>query len=181
MTFTPPFYISLRFLRLALLILPVTLWLTYIGTGDLRQARNAHHFSCYRSLMMEGGWTFNTTPSSLSILAMRFWFLCVLPILAAFHNAANATAIKGQRSSPSLAERFAPTVLTPDFVNAVQKVVEAGEIPGLTLAVVYKKTSRRSSAQVRGWHQHDHRRMFQLRVMEAPEALISSMICHGLF
>jgi len=69
---------------------------------------------------------------------MRFWILRVLPILAAIHNAADVTAIKGKRSSPSLAERSAPTILTPDFVNAVQKIVDAKKIPGLTLAIVYK-------------------------------------------
>ena len=113
---------------------------------------------------------------------MRFRFLRVLPILAAFHNAADATAIKGQRSSPSLAERSTPTILTPDFVNTVQRVVDAAKIPGLTLAIVYKDQPAEFGAW--GIKSEDGTKMttdvcfkfmFNLGVMEAPEALIMSV------
>jgi hypothetical protein len=61
-----------------------------------------------------------------SIKTMRLWSL--LPIILALNNAADAIASTG---TP-------PIILTPDFVEAVQQVVDADGIPGLTLAVVYK-------------------------------------------
>ena len=60
------------------------------------------------------------------IKTMRLWSL--LPIILALNNAADAIASTG---TP-------PTILTPDFVEAVQQAVDADGIPGLTLAIVYK-------------------------------------------
>ena len=57
---------------------------------------------------------------------MRLWSL--LPIILVLSNAADVTACSG---TP-------PTILTPDFVQAVQQTVDANGIPGLTLAFVYK-------------------------------------------
>jgi len=57
---------------------------------------------------------------------MRLWSL--LPIILTLINAPDATA---SSATP-------PIVLTPDFVQAVQQIVDADWIPGLTLAVVYK-------------------------------------------
>jgi len=57
---------------------------------------------------------------------MRLWSL--LPIILALNSATDATA---SSATP-------PTVLTPDFVQAVQQTVDADGIPGLTLAVVNK-------------------------------------------
>jgi len=55
---------------------------------------------------------------------MRLWSL--LPIVLALNNVADATASSG---TP-------PIILTPDFVQTVQQIVDAAGIPGLTLAVV---------------------------------------------
>jgi len=63
---------------------------------------------------------------------MRLWSL--LPIIVALHNAANATPASAQRFPRS---GTSITILTPDFVDAVQQIVDAEKIPGLTLAVVY--------------------------------------------
>jgi hypothetical protein len=54
--------------------------------------------------------------------------LSILPIILTLINAADATA---SSATP-------PIILTPDFVQAVQQIVDADLIPGLTLAVVYK-------------------------------------------
>jgi hypothetical protein len=77
-------------------------------------------------------------PLNLSIDAMRLWSF--LPIIAALHNIADATPARAQQ----IAARSSGTpasILTPDFVDAVQKVVDSEGIPGLTLAVVYKNGS----------------------------------------
>ena len=57
--------------------------------------------------------------------------LCfLLFIVVALHSAADTAAGKERRSTPN--------VLTPDFVESVQKIVDADGIPGLTLAIVNK-------------------------------------------
>lgn len=57
--------------------------------------------------------------------------LCfLLYIFVALHSAVEAVASKERRLTPD--------VLTPDFVESVQKIVDAEGIPGLTLAIVNK-------------------------------------------
>jgi hypothetical protein len=73
---------------------------------------------------------------------MRLWSL--LPIIAALHNAADATPAKAQQHA---ARSGTPvTILTPDFVDVVQQIVDSYKIPGLTLAVVYKDGSSERGA-----------------------------------
>ena len=59
---------------------------------------------------------------------MRLW--SILPII---HNTVLLGAIASSGTSP--------TILTPDFVQAVQQTVDADGIPGLALAIVYKNGS----------------------------------------
>jgi hypothetical protein len=57
--------------------------------------------------------------------------LCfLLPIVVALHSVADAAAGYERRSTSN--------ILTPDFVESVQKIVDAEGIPGLTLAIVNK-------------------------------------------
>jgi hypothetical protein len=56
------------------------------------------------------------------------WFL--LSILVVLRSLVDAAAIKERRLTPN--------VLTPDFVQSVQMIVDAEGIPGLTLAIVNK-------------------------------------------
>jgi hypothetical protein len=71
---------------------------------------------------------------SLSIGAMRsLWFL--LSVVVALHSAVDATSSKERRS---ILDGTFPTILTPDFVETVQEIVDAGGVPGLTLAIVYE-------------------------------------------
>ena len=65
---------------------------------------------------------------------MRFSFL--LPIIVLLHNATGGIASGWQRSSSHEPSATGQTILTPDFVKAVQDVVDAEKIPGLTLAIV---------------------------------------------
>ena len=58
----------------------------------------------------------------------RLYFL--LYIVFALHSVVEAVAGKERRSTPN--------VFTPDFVESVQKIVDAEGIPGLTLAIVNK-------------------------------------------
>jgi hypothetical protein len=60
---------------------------------------------------------------------MRLLFF-LLFIVVALHTAVDAAPGKERRSTPN--------VLTPDFVESVQKIVDAKGIPGLTLAIVNK-------------------------------------------
>lgn len=62
---------------------------------------------------------------------MRLGFL--LSIFPALYNAVGATVVnlEGRQSGP-------PSVLTPDVVQKVQKVLDADIIPGLAVAIVYK-------------------------------------------
>jgi len=65
---------------------------------------------------------------------MRLSFL--LPIIVLLRNATGVIADVQQRShsvGPSGTEK---TILTPDFVQAVQNIIDAEKIPGLTMAVV---------------------------------------------
>lgn len=57
--------------------------------------------------------------------------LCFLLSVVALHSAVEATAGKERRSTSS-------TILTPDFVESVQEIVDSEGIPGLTLAIVNK-------------------------------------------
>jgi hypothetical protein len=62
--------------------------------------------------------------------------LCfLLPMLLAPHSAFGATAGKERRSSLN---GTSATILTPDFVETVQEIVDEGGVPGLTLAIVNK-------------------------------------------
>ena len=58
--------------------------------------------------------------------------LCLLSVVVALHSVVDAAASKERRSTP------APKVFTPNFVESVQKIVDAEGIPGLTLAIVNK-------------------------------------------
>ncbi|KAH9994422.1 hypothetical protein BJV77DRAFT_304942 [Russula vinacea] len=69
---------------------------------------------------------------------MKLGFL--LSIVLALHNSVDAAVLKGRRS----ANGTSATVLTPEFVEFVQQVVDADQIPGLTMAVVIKPGQRRS-------------------------------------
>jgi hypothetical protein len=65
---------------------------------------------------------------------MRLGFL--LFIFPALYSTVDATIqIKGRQSAPN---GLSGSVLTPDVVQFVQEIVEADEIPGLTLAIVHK-------------------------------------------
>jgi hypothetical protein len=64
--------------------------------------------------------------------------LSFLPIIAVLHNAADATPASAQQVARS---GTPASILTPNFVDAVQQVVEKYEIPGLTMAVIYKNGS----------------------------------------
>ena len=60
---------------------------------------------------------------------MRLLFF-LLSIVLVLHSAVDVAAGKERRSTPK--------VLTPDFVESVQKIVDAEGIPGLTLAIINK-------------------------------------------
>ncbi|KAI0252716.1 beta-lactamase/transpeptidase-like protein [Lactifluus subvellereus] len=64
---------------------------------------------------------------------MRFTFL---PIIVLLHNATGGIASGWKRSSSPEPSTTGQNILTPDFVKAVQDVIDAEEIPGLTLAIV---------------------------------------------
>ena len=65
---------------------------------------------------------------------MKFGFL--LSIFPALYSTVDATiSLKGRQSAPN---GTSGTVLTPDVIQSVQKIVEADGIPGLTLAIVHK-------------------------------------------
>jgi len=68
---------------------------------------------------------------------MRLFFI-LLSVIVALHSAVDATAGEERRST---VKRTPATFLTPDFVKAVQNIVDADGIPGLTLAVVNKTGS----------------------------------------
>ena len=62
--------------------------------------------------------------------------LCfLLSVVVALHSAAEATAGNQRRSTVS---GTSATILTPDFVESVQEIVDSEGIPGLTLAIVNK-------------------------------------------
>jgi len=67
---------------------------------------------------------------SLSTSTMRLFSLLLFIAVVALHSAADVAAGKERQSTPY--------VLTPDFVNSVQKIVDVEGIPGLTLALVNK-------------------------------------------
>ncbi len=62
----------------------------------------------------------------------------LLSIVPALYNAVDVTVVKGRESALNGTSN---SILTPDLVQAVQKVVDADKIPGLTLAIVYKNRS----------------------------------------
>jgi hypothetical protein len=62
-----------------------------------------------------------------------FWFF--FSVVVALHSAVDAVAGKDRRSNRN---GTSPTILTPDFVQTVQEIVNKGGIQGLTLAVVNK-------------------------------------------
>ena len=55
--------------------------------------------------------------------------------VVALHSAVEVTAGRERRSTVS---GTSATILTPDFVESVQKIVDSEGIPGLTLAIVNK-------------------------------------------
>ena len=59
--------------------------------------------------------------------------LFLLSAVVALHSVVGASTGKQQRSAPNGAS---PTVLTPEFVETVQEIIDVGGIPGLTLAIV---------------------------------------------
>jgi hypothetical protein len=61
------------------------------------------------------------------------WFL--LPAVVTLHGTADATTVKERRSTSN---GTSATILTPDFVETVQGIVDAAGIQGLTLAIVNK-------------------------------------------
>jgi hypothetical protein len=62
--------------------------------------------------------------------------LCLLfSVVVALHSAVEATAGDERRSTVN---GTSATILTPDFVESVQKIVDSEGIPGLTLAIVNK-------------------------------------------
>jgi hypothetical protein len=62
--------------------------------------------------------------------------LCfLLSVVVALYSAVEATAGKERRST---VDGTSATILTPDFVESVQEIVDAEGIPGLTLAIVNK-------------------------------------------
>jgi hypothetical protein len=62
--------------------------------------------------------------------------LCLLfSVVVALHSAVEATAGNERRSTVN---GTSATILTPDFVESVQKIVDSEGIPGLTLAIVNK-------------------------------------------
>jgi len=61
------------------------------------------------------------------------WF--ILSIIVALHSAVDATTGKERRSTLN---GTSPTILTPDFIQTVQEIVDAGGVQGLTLAIVNK-------------------------------------------
>jgi preprotein translocase subunit SecB len=61
------------------------------------------------------------------------WFF--LSIFVGLHSALDMTAGKERRSTLN---GTSPTILTPDFIETVQEIVDAGGVPGLTLAIVNK-------------------------------------------
>ncbi|KAI0005373.1 beta-lactamase/transpeptidase-like protein [Russula compacta] len=67
---------------------------------------------------------------------MRLGFLLSI-VVVALQNVAGVTASEGQLSARS-STNATSTILTPDFVEIVQEIVDTEGIPGLTLAVVYK-------------------------------------------
>jgi hypothetical protein len=64
---------------------------------------------------------------------MRLGFL--LYIFPALYSTVDATILTGRQSAVN---GTSSPILTPDLVQLVQKIVEADEIPGLTLAIVPK-------------------------------------------
>jgi hypothetical protein len=62
------------------------------------------------------------------------WFL--LSVVVALHSAADATASSKERRSTL--NGTSATILTPDFVETVQEIIDAAGIQGLTLAIVNK-------------------------------------------
>ena len=61
------------------------------------------------------------------------WFL--LSIVVVLHSALDVTAGKERRSTLN---GTSATILTPDFIETVQEIVDAGGVQGLTLAIVNK-------------------------------------------
>jgi len=59
----------------------------------------------------------------------------LLSIVVALHSALEVTAGNEPRSTVN---GTSATILTPDFVDSVQKIVNSEGIPGLTLAIVNK-------------------------------------------
>jgi hypothetical protein len=82
------------------------------------------------------------------------WFF--LSIFVGLHSALDMTAGKERRSTLN---GTSATILTPDFIETVQEIVDVGGVLGLTLAIVDKTGPAELDArgiklyQVREWHQ----------------------------
>lgn len=62
--------------------------------------------------------------------------LCLLlSVIVVLHSVVEATTGEDRRSTVN---GTSVTILTPDFVESVQKIVDSEGIPGLTLAIVSK-------------------------------------------
>jgi hypothetical protein len=71
--------------------------------------------------------------------------LCfLLSVVVALHGAVEATAGEERRSTVN---GTSATILTPDFVESVQEIVDSEGIPGLTLAIVNKT----GPAEIAAW------------------------------
>ena len=69
--------------------------------------------------------------SPISVMKLLWLFFSVI----AHHSAVDAAVGKYRRSTLN---GTSATILTPDFVQTVQEIVNEGGIPGLTVAVVNK-------------------------------------------
>ena len=58
-------------------------------------------------------------------------------VVLVLRNAVDATVVKGRQSILN-GTSTSTTILTPDFVEFVQEVVDAEKIQGLTVAIVHK-------------------------------------------
>jgi hypothetical protein len=65
---------------------------------------------------------------------MKLWSLFPI-VVVAIHTAVGVTASKAQRST---SDGTSATILTPDVVGIVQNIIDADQIPGLTVAIVNK-------------------------------------------
>ena len=61
----------------------------------------------------------------------------IFSVILVLCNTVEATVVKGRQSTLN-GTSTSPTILTPDFVEFVQEVVDADKIQGLTVAIVHR-------------------------------------------